>query len=143
MKRIENENYLDVTELATYLGLTETTIRNYIHNGKIKGQKIGKSWYAKESAIKAFFAPTNQVAYLQQVQGIQTFFETINISQSVLPLDIRDSLKMMIQLIVESPEINKITSETFLEIVKHVQAIAELIKNPQLDAPPGFYYSSR
>lgn len=136
MKRIENENYLDVTELATYLGLTETTIRNYIHNGKIKGQKIGKSWYAKESAVKAFFAPTNQELSLQVLTAYyhtsQTF-QTSDIPQSFETSDIRDTIKMMMQLILESPETNKITSETFLEILKHVRAIAELIKNPKFD----------
>lgn len=119
MKRIQNETYFDVSELANYLGLTETTIRSYIHNGKIKGQKIGKSWYARESAVKAFFAPTIEPLIIE--------------SQITQTSEKRNSLKMMMELILSAPETNKITSETFSEIIKHIHAIAELIKTPQIE----------
>ena len=142
MKRIENETYLDVNELATYLGLTETTIRNYIHNGKIQGQKIGKSWYAKESAIKAFFTPTTVKEEYSQNKVI-VIAPLQHQLDSIQPSDTREAIKLMMQLILESPETNNITPQTFPEILKHVRAIAELIKNPDFEISPPIFSNTR
>ena len=55
MKIILGETFYNVAELAEMFGLSETTIRTYFNDGRIIGRKIGKSWHAKESAIKTYF----------------------------------------------------------------------------------------
>ena len=119
MKQIQNETYFDVSELANYLGLTETTIRSYIHNGKIKGLKIGKSWYAKEAAVKAFFAPTNESITVEH--------------QTTHTLEKPDYVRTLLEAIISSPETNKITLEALTEIIKNINVIAELINNTNAD----------
>lgn len=49
-----NENYFDVSELSKMFGLSENTIRTYFKAGRISAKKIGKSWHAKETAIKDY-----------------------------------------------------------------------------------------
>jgi len=43
-----------VKELEKILPITPLTIREYIRKGKIKGRKIGKSWYVLKSDLEAF-----------------------------------------------------------------------------------------
>lgn len=56
MKTIMDENYFDVSELSKMFGLSENTVRNYLKAGKITARKIGKSWFAKETAIKEYLS---------------------------------------------------------------------------------------
>lgn len=119
MKQIQNETYFDVSELAKYLGLTETTIRSYIHNGKIKGLKIGKSWYAKETAVKAFFAPINESIVVEQ--------------QTTHSFEKPDYVRTLLEVILSSPETNKITMEALNEIIKNINILAELINNSNIN----------
>jgi len=42
-------------EISEILDLTSVTMREYIKDGKIKGQKVGGKWYITEDSLKAFF----------------------------------------------------------------------------------------
>lgn len=44
-----------VLELSQVLKITTVTLRTYIRQGKIKGQKIGGMWYITEERLKEFF----------------------------------------------------------------------------------------
>lgn len=61
MKIIMNEKFYDVAELSKMFGLSENTIRTYFKNGTITAKKIGKSWYAKETAINEYLSKTESV----------------------------------------------------------------------------------
>ncbi|MBU4292593.1 MAG: helix-turn-helix domain-containing protein, partial [Actinobacteria bacterium] len=41
-------------ELEKILPITPLTVRAYIRKGKIKGSKIGKSWYVSKQDLEAF-----------------------------------------------------------------------------------------
>ena len=53
IKFSEKELY-SVRELQKILPITPLTIREYIRKGKIKGSKIGKSWFVKKQDLEAF-----------------------------------------------------------------------------------------
>ena len=42
-------------EIAEALGVTSVTLREYIKNGNIRGQKIGGKWYIPEESLNSFF----------------------------------------------------------------------------------------
>lgn len=44
-----------VLELSQVLKITTVTLRTYIRQGKLKGQKIGGMWYITEERLKEFF----------------------------------------------------------------------------------------
>lgn len=45
-----------IKELSEKLELHPITLRSYIRNGKLKGQKVGGRWMITEESLKQFFA---------------------------------------------------------------------------------------
>ena len=50
----END-YYSISDVAKITKLTDRTIRNYLSNGTLKGQKIGGQWRFTKENIKALF----------------------------------------------------------------------------------------
>lgn len=44
-----------ISELAEKLKLTEVTLRSYLRAGKMRGKKMGTSWYVTEEALREYF----------------------------------------------------------------------------------------
>lgn len=45
---------LTVQEVADYLGIGVSTVRDYLRDGLLKGAKIGKGWKISKDSLKAF-----------------------------------------------------------------------------------------
>ena len=56
---IENVTLYSVPELANMLNVTTVSIRNYIKQGHLKGQKMTGRWFVSEVDVKAFFENLN------------------------------------------------------------------------------------
>ncbi len=56
---IENVTLYSVPELADMLNVTTVSIRNYIKQGHLKGQKMTGRWFVSEVDVKAFFENLN------------------------------------------------------------------------------------
>ena len=54
--QIQNTNLYSVTELSHMLNVTTVSIRNYIKQGHLKGQKVMGRWFVLEEELKAFFS---------------------------------------------------------------------------------------
>ncbi|MFA7143069.1 MAG: helix-turn-helix domain-containing protein [Candidatus Dojkabacteria bacterium] len=54
MREIEGIKLFTVTETADTLGITPQTVRAYIKQGKLKGQRIGRPILITENSIKKF-----------------------------------------------------------------------------------------
>jgi excisionase family DNA binding protein len=52
--KLADTNFYTVTELAHKLNVTTATVRNYIRQGHLKGQKIMKRWLITEQDLKEF-----------------------------------------------------------------------------------------
>jgi len=44
-----------IKELSELTGTSGETLRKYLKTGRIKGQKLGKTWYATEEALRDYF----------------------------------------------------------------------------------------
>jgi excisionase family DNA binding protein len=42
-------------ELSEKLGVTKVTLRTYLRTGKIKGRKMGTTWYVTEESLREYF----------------------------------------------------------------------------------------
>jgi len=42
-------------ELSEKLGVSEVTLRTYLREGKIKGRKMGTTWYVTEESLREYF----------------------------------------------------------------------------------------
>ena len=56
---IENVTLYSVPELADMLNVTTVSIRNYIKQGHLKGQKMTGRWFVSEVDVQAFFENLN------------------------------------------------------------------------------------
>ena len=55
MSEIINDNWINIDEVATYLGVKPVTVRDWIRKGKgIPAHKIGKLWKFKKSELDAW-----------------------------------------------------------------------------------------
>jgi len=54
MREIEGIKLFTVTETADTLGITPQTVRAYIKQGKLKGQRVGRPILITENSIKRF-----------------------------------------------------------------------------------------
>ena len=52
--KFSDKELYSVRELEKILPITPLTIREYIRKGKIKGKKIGKSWFVLKQDLEAF-----------------------------------------------------------------------------------------
>lgn len=52
--KLANTTLYTVTDIAHKLNVTPASVRNYIRQGYLKGQKIMKRWFITEDAMKEF-----------------------------------------------------------------------------------------
>lgn len=57
-KEILGEVMYNIEEAADIIGVTPRTILNYIKQGRILGQKLGRRWYFSEERMKNFLQGT-------------------------------------------------------------------------------------
>lgn len=53
-RQIGDIKLYNLTELSEALQVTPTSLRTYIHHGKLKGRKVGNKWYVTEDNLKDF-----------------------------------------------------------------------------------------
>ena len=56
MREIEGIKLFTVTETAETLGITPQTVRSYIKQGKLKGQRVGRPILITGGSIKMFLS---------------------------------------------------------------------------------------
>ena len=49
-----NSNFLTVKEAAENYNLSQKTLKDWLRAGKVKGEKIGRSWRIKEDDIREY-----------------------------------------------------------------------------------------
>lgn len=54
-KQIGSLTLYSVDDLHEKLGISKLTLRNYFKEGKLKGRKLGVSWYITEESLKDYF----------------------------------------------------------------------------------------
>jgi len=54
--QIQDTNLYSVAELSRMLNVTTVSIRNYIKQGHLKGQKVMGRWFVLEEELEAFFS---------------------------------------------------------------------------------------
>lgn len=45
---------MTLTKAAVVLGLAPSTLRNQIHNGKLKAKKLGRDWHVSASEVEQY-----------------------------------------------------------------------------------------
>jgi excisionase family DNA binding protein len=45
---------MTLTEAARVLGVTHSTLRNQVHNGKLRAKKVGRDWHVTPSEVERY-----------------------------------------------------------------------------------------
>ncbi|MTI89578.1 MAG: helix-turn-helix domain-containing protein [Balneolaceae bacterium] len=59
-KKIGNLTLYSVDDLHEMLGISKMTLRTYLREGRLRGRKLGVSWYVTEEAIREYFEEPHQ-----------------------------------------------------------------------------------
>jgi excisionase family DNA binding protein len=55
-------------ELSEKLGVTKVTLRTYLREGKIKGRKMGITWYVTEESLREYFNAQRMIIRIRTKQ---------------------------------------------------------------------------
>lgn len=59
-KKIGNLTLYSIDDLHEQLGVSKMTLRAYLREGRIRGRKLGVSWFVTEEAIREYFEGPQQ-----------------------------------------------------------------------------------
>lgn len=60
-KKIGNLTLYSIDDLHDMLGISKMTLRAYLREGRIRGRKLGVSWFVTEDAIREYFDEPHEV----------------------------------------------------------------------------------
>ena len=52
----QNENWISLTEIASYVGVSKDTIRNWIKGSGMPAHKVGRLWKFKKTEVDLWIA---------------------------------------------------------------------------------------
>lgn len=109
---------VNLNQLALITGLTTRTLRNYLNQGVLKGEKIGGSWSFTEEAVEAFVTTPDVRRVLETKQNALVYdFMADNYKKG-------NRICMMMDFAVEREEAAEIANffcHTITEIGEDVQ----------------------
>ncbi|MCL2427405.1 MAG: helix-turn-helix domain-containing protein [Oscillospiraceae bacterium] len=62
MKTVLDVNLYDIKEVAELLGVSKSTVHNYLKFDRLEAQKIGGKLYCTEESIKAFLNGNSKIS---------------------------------------------------------------------------------
>lgn len=82
-KKIGNLTLFSVDDLHDMLGVSKLTIRAYLREGRLRGRKLGVSWYVTEEAIRQYFEEPHAASDTEKNQpksgaGVRYIVQGIN-----------------------------------------------------------------
>ncbi len=126
-KKIGDLTLYSVDDLHELLGISKMTLRTYLREGRLRGRKLGVSWYVTEEAIREYFdepqpessspkKKKNKQEYRYIVQGINDLVsetEECDTVQEVIASLNEQAIISLFQVQIVERESNEIT-----EIIK-------------------------
>ena len=72
-KQIGNLILYSIDDLHEKLGVSKLTLRSYLRTGRIRGRKLGVSWYVTEESLQEYFnAPERQPREVERANKSNT-----------------------------------------------------------------------
>ncbi|MEX0719811.1 MAG: helix-turn-helix domain-containing protein [Balneolaceae bacterium] len=123
-KKIGSITLYSIDDLHEMLDISKMTLRSYLREGRIRGRKLGVSWYVTEDAIREYFDEPQQASpanlkkkqYRYIVQGINDLVSETERCETIE--DVIDSLNS--QAIISLFQVKVLNKETdeITEIIK-------------------------
>ena len=124
-RKIGSLTLYSIDDLHEMLGISKMTLRAYLREGRLKGRKLGVSWFVTENAIREYFEETEHQASSKKntkktfryiVQGVNDLVSETEFCETID--DVIQTLNE--QAIISLFQVQKIDSETeeIVEIIK-------------------------
>ncbi|MEX0846050.1 MAG: helix-turn-helix domain-containing protein [Balneolaceae bacterium] len=99
-KKVGDLTLYSVDDLHELLDISKMTLRTYLREGRIRGRKLGVSWYVTEEAIKEYFKePHDAQSSTQKKNNRQYRYIVQGINDLVSETEECDTIEEAIQLI--------------------------------------------
>jgi predicted site-specific integrase-resolvase len=123
-RKIGSLTLYSIDDLHEMLGISKMTLRAYLREGRLKGRKLGVSWFVTENAIREYFeegeqqntSPKQKKKYRYIVQGVNDLVSETEYCETIQ--DVIQTLNE--QAIISLFQVQKIDSDTeeIIEIIK-------------------------
>jgi predicted site-specific integrase-resolvase len=123
-RKIGSLTLYSIDDLHEMLGISKMTLRAYLREGRLKGRKLGVSWFVTENSIREYFEESEQKKSAQKkkktfryiVQGVNDLVSETEYCETIQ--DVIQTLNE--QAIISLFQVQKIDSETeeIIEIIK-------------------------
>lgn len=123
-RKVGNLTLYSVDDLHEMLGISKLTLRSYLREGKLKGRKLGVSWFVTEDSIREYFEqPQAEPQTMKQTANVRYIVQGVNdlVSETEECETINDVLTVLNEQAIISlfqvQIINAVTNE-MIEIIK-------------------------
>lgn len=123
-RKIGSLTLYSIDDLHEMLGISKMTLRAYLREGRLKGRKLGVSWFITENAIREYFEETDKsVAQPKKKRSYRYIVQGVNdlVSETEYCETIQDVIQTLNeQAIISLFQVQKIDTETeeIIEIIK-------------------------
>lgn len=101
-KQIGDLTLFSVDDLHEQLGISKMTLRTYLREGRIRGRKLGVSWYVTEEAIREYFdEPQPESGSTQKKSAKQYRYIVQGINDLVSETEECETIEEVIQILNE------------------------------------------
>ncbi|MBO6794042.1 MAG: helix-turn-helix domain-containing protein [Balneolaceae bacterium] len=126
-RKIGELTLYSVDDLHEMLGVSKLTLRSYIRNGRIRGRKLGVSWYVTEDAIREYFEQPQELPTTSSSPKKETpKYVVQGVNDLVSETEECETIDEVLSLLNEQPIISlfqvQIVNRTTNEIVEIIKA---------------------
>lgn len=115
-----------VDDLHESLGLSKLTIRNYLKEGRIRGRKLGVSWYVTEEALREYFDQPQETAQPKKKKSKKSYTYTVQgINDLVSETEECDTIEQAIE-VLKSQAILSLFQVAVID--RETKEVVELVK---------------
>ncbi len=101
-RKIGSLTLYSVDDLHEMLGISKMTLRAYLREGRIRGRKLGVSWYVTEEAIREYFEePKEPSSSPNKAKGVHLKYIVQGINDLVSETEECDTIGEALQVLNE------------------------------------------
>lgn len=124
-KKIGSLTLYSVDDLHEMLGISKLTLRTYIREGKIRGRKLGVSWFVTEDAIREYFDQPQPELKAPKPTAESHRYIVQGVNDLVSETEECDTIKEVLEVLSEQPIISLFQVQV---VDRATNEIAEIIK---------------
>ncbi len=124
-KKIGQLTLYSIDDLHEMLGISKMTLRAYLREGRVRGRKLGVSWFVTEDALREYFEEPQEVTAKSKPKKRSLKYVVQGINDLVSETEECDTIEEVLQILSEQAIISLFQVQV---INKETSEISEIIK---------------